>query len=118
MVGTSADDADAYPVALVPAGEAIDDVDAIAGVEEVDGTFTVDAPDLSSSLVKDTGLHVMNFQSERDASAVHADVRGSRAPARHVQGCGQHPSALGMRLACMTSTAEFHKLILRIDAGV
>jgi hypothetical protein len=46
MVGTSADNADAYPVALVPAGESIDDVDAVAGVEVVDSTLTVDAPDL------------------------------------------------------------------------
>ena len=46
MVGTSADDADAYPVALIPAGETVDDVDALAGVEVVDGTLTVDAPDL------------------------------------------------------------------------
>ena len=46
MVGTSADDADAYPVALVPAGESIDDVDAVAGVEVVDSTLTVDTPDL------------------------------------------------------------------------
>lgn len=46
MVGTSADDADAYPVALIPAGETVDNVDAVAGVEVVDGTLTVDAPDL------------------------------------------------------------------------
>ena len=46
VVGTGADDADAYPVALVPAGEAIDDVDALPGVEEIDSTLTVDAPDL------------------------------------------------------------------------
>ena len=46
MVGASANHTDAYPVALVPAGEAIDDVDAFSGVEKVDGTLTVDAPDL------------------------------------------------------------------------
>jgi hypothetical protein len=46
MVGASADNAHADPVALVPAGEAIDDVDALAGVEVVNGTLTVDAPDL------------------------------------------------------------------------
>jgi hypothetical protein len=48
MVGASADDTHADPVALVPAGEAIDDVDALAGVEVVNGTLTVDAPDLGS----------------------------------------------------------------------
>ena len=46
MVGTGADDTDAYPVTLVPAGKSIDNVDAVTGVEVVDSTFTVDAPDL------------------------------------------------------------------------
>jgi hypothetical protein len=46
MVGTSADDSDIDPVALIPAGIAIDDVDAVARVKVVDGTFTVDPPDL------------------------------------------------------------------------
>jgi hypothetical protein len=46
MVGASADDTNAYPVALVPAGESIDDIDAIPGVEVINGTLTVDAPDL------------------------------------------------------------------------
>lgn len=46
VVGAGADNADAYPVALVPAGESIDDVDAVPGVEVVDGTLAVDAPDL------------------------------------------------------------------------
>jgi hypothetical protein len=53
MVGTSADDANAYPVALVPAGEAINDVDAVPGVEVVDGTLTVDTPDLDETLARD-----------------------------------------------------------------
>lgn len=48
MVGAGADDADAYPVALVPAGKAIDDIDAVAGVEVVDGTFAIDTPDLEA----------------------------------------------------------------------
>lgn len=48
MVGTSADDTDAYPVALVPSSKSIDDIDAVSGVEVVNGTFTVDAPDLQS----------------------------------------------------------------------
>jgi hypothetical protein len=46
MVGASAHDTNAYPVALVPAGESIDDIDAIPGVEVINGTLTVDAPDL------------------------------------------------------------------------
>jgi len=46
VVGASANHSYAYPVADVPAGEAIDDIDAVPGVEVVDGTFAVDAPDL------------------------------------------------------------------------
>lgn len=46
VVGASADDADVDPVALVPAGETIDDIDAGAGVEVVDGTLAVNLPDL------------------------------------------------------------------------
>lgn len=52
MVGTSADDTNANPVALVPAGEAIDDVDAVPGVEVVDSTLTVDTPDLDDKVSK------------------------------------------------------------------
>jgi hypothetical protein len=46
MVGTRADDADLDPVALIPAGETVNDVNAVTGVEVVNGTFTVDEPDL------------------------------------------------------------------------
>jgi hypothetical protein len=46
MVRTSANHSYAYPVALIPASESIHDVDPVPGVEVVNGTFTVDAPDL------------------------------------------------------------------------
>lgn len=46
MVGTSADNTDVDAVALVPAGVAIDNVDAVAGVEVVDGTLAVNTPNL------------------------------------------------------------------------
>ena len=46
MVGAGADHAHVDPVALVPAGVPIDDVDAVASVEVVDRAFAVDAPDL------------------------------------------------------------------------
>jgi hypothetical protein len=59
MVGTGADDAYAYPVALVPAGEAINDVDAVPGVEVVNSTLTVDTPDLDERLARDQDAHVM-----------------------------------------------------------
>lgn len=46
VVSTSADNANADAVALIPAGVTIDDIDAVAGVEVIDGTLTVDTPDL------------------------------------------------------------------------
>ena len=51
MVGASADDPHADAVALIPSCKAVDDVDAVAGVEVVDGTLTVDSPDLDSVLL-------------------------------------------------------------------
>lgn len=46
VVGTSADNANADAVALIPAGVTIDNIDAVTGVEVVDSTLTVDTPDL------------------------------------------------------------------------
>lgn len=55
MVGASADNAHADAVLLVPAGISIDDIDAISGVEVVDGTLAVDFPDLTNHVVS---IHV------------------------------------------------------------
>jgi hypothetical protein len=49
MVGTGADNTHPDAVALVPAGEAIDDVDAVSGVEVINCSLTVDSPDLESN---------------------------------------------------------------------
>ena len=46
MVGSSTDNADADAIPFVPAGVAINDVDAVSSVEVVDGAFSVDFPDL------------------------------------------------------------------------
>lgn len=46
MVGTSTDNADSDPVTFVPASKAINDVNPVSGVQVVDGTFTVDPPNL------------------------------------------------------------------------
>lgn len=48
MVGTCADNADVYPVALIPASETVDNVDAIPRVEVIDGTLSVNAPNLDA----------------------------------------------------------------------
>ena len=47
MVGTGADNADVDAVLFVPAGIAIYDVDSISSIEVIDGSFSVDLPDLS-----------------------------------------------------------------------
>jgi hypothetical protein len=46
MIGTGADNSDTDAVPLVPAGVAIDDIDAVSGVEVVNSSFSVDLPDL------------------------------------------------------------------------
>jgi hypothetical protein len=51
MVGARADNADTDPVLFVPASIAVDDVDAVAGVEVVDGTLSVDFPDLGVTML-------------------------------------------------------------------
>lgn len=46
MVGACANDAHLDAVVFIPASVAINDVDAVSGVEVVDGAFAVDLPDL------------------------------------------------------------------------
>jgi hypothetical protein len=52
MVGSGAYHADAYPVALVPTSVSVDDIDAVPGVEVVNGTLAVDSPDLTVLLAQ------------------------------------------------------------------
>jgi hypothetical protein len=51
MVGTSTNNPDLDSVLLVPSRKAVHDVDTVSGVEIVDGTFTVDSPNLITSLL-------------------------------------------------------------------
>jgi hypothetical protein len=46
VVSASANHADSDPVALVPSGVTINDVDSVPGVQVVDSTLAVDSPDL------------------------------------------------------------------------
>lgn len=109
MVGARADNADANAVAFIPAGEAIDDVDAFPGVEVVNGTLTVDTPDLGGCVSGMYSPGTCVSSQNKVASARMADT-GQPSPDRHVQGCEQRTSPSGRRLALMTSVAEFHKL--------
>ncbi len=65
VVGARADDADLDAVLLVPAGIAIDDVDAVAGVEVIDGTFAVDFPDLRRAIMLVAGFVDENMRIGR-----------------------------------------------------
>lgn len=47
MIRSGADDSDIDTVALVPSGEAINDVYSVAGVQIVDRAFSIDFPDLT-----------------------------------------------------------------------
>jgi hypothetical protein len=55
MVGASADDTDADSVLLIPASITVNDIDAVAGVEVVDGTLSVDLPYLGDDFVSISG---------------------------------------------------------------
>lgn len=50
MVGTSADNADLDTVLLIPSCKAVDNIDAIPGVEVVNCTFAIDSPNLSEQI--------------------------------------------------------------------
>ena len=50
MVGTSADNPHPNAISLVPSGEPVHDIDAIPGIEIVDGSFTIDSPHLFEPL--------------------------------------------------------------------
>jgi hypothetical protein len=96
MVSTSAHHADAYPVALVPASISVNNINAVPGVEVIDRTFAVDAPDLDGG--------VSESQTEDSRATLLGttiwDVAGVRCGAaepqrRHVQGCGKQWFSIG-----------------------
>jgi hypothetical protein len=77
VVGASADDADLDLVLLVPSCESVNDVDAIPGVQVVDGTLAVDSPNLLmhvSVCGADSEEHVMR----RIKQFVTCDVGGGK----------------------------------------
>ena len=56
MVGTSTNDPYVDSVAFIPAGESIDNIDAVASVQVVDRSFSVNAPDLHSHVSRVLGF--------------------------------------------------------------
>lgn len=59
MIGTSTDDSDIDAIALVPSGIAIHNVYAVASIEIIDRTFSVDFPCLSSKKSEEVRKHVI-----------------------------------------------------------
>jgi hypothetical protein len=114
VIGASAHHADAYPVALVPAGKSIDDVDAVPGVEVVNGTFTVDSPDLVNLLARETGDTREVFSPEDIVTVVHADA-GQPSPRR---GTCKDRAPSGIPLVCMTSAARSRAKFLRTISAI
>jgi hypothetical protein len=101
MVGASADNANVDAVALVPAGETIDNVDAVAGVEVVYGTLAVDTPDLFKGLSV-VSSDYLSFSSacesggEPGQGPLPTTPDGSSPRARSTGDCG-----VGFRLGSM-----------------
>jgi hypothetical protein len=81
MVSTSADNANAYPVALVPASKSIDNVDAVAGVEVVNSALTVDAPYLPIALATCTSGTRRKSPRDQPSCTTH-DNAGQPSPKR------------------------------------
>lgn len=51
MVSASTDNANVNSVPLIPASETFDNIDAISCIQVVDGTLTINAPDLQIELL-------------------------------------------------------------------
>ena len=48
MIRSSANNSHTDPVPLIPASIAINDIDPVAGIQVVNGAFSIDSPDLGS----------------------------------------------------------------------
>jgi hypothetical protein len=116
MVGTSADNANAYPVALVPAGEAINDVDAVPGVEVVDSTLAVDTPDLDETLARDEDGHVIVCGKDGWMLIRHAGADAGQPSPRSAPRARMRTRS-GMRLAYMTSAAKISQANTAVYVG-
>jgi hypothetical protein len=115
VICAGADNADAYPVALVPTGKSIDDIDAVPGVEVVNRTFAVDTPDLIMSLAK-CRVYIRDAQSE-DVAGISDCGAAEIQHATCKDGSSSRLSS-GMRLACMTSVADLTSHLLRSVLGL
>lgn len=108
MVGTSADNTDVDAVALVPAGETIDNVDTVAGVEVVNSTLAVDTPDLKFDCQYICSAHRDACESEQCKPSRRCRERPKLIACRFA-GCGGLRLGNGQRehvtyAACPAST--------------
>lgn len=136
MVGTSANNTNVDAVAGVPAGETVDDVDAVAGVEVVNGTLAVNSPYLSIQALRSALLVAkMKLSAKISARASFAKIAGSRSPmsagrmissARRVGGKGGEGGIWRRRTSGLmalltgphqTSLEELSSLTIRLSRG-
>ena len=75
MVGARADNADADTVALIPASESIDNVDAVSSVEVVDSTLTVNTPNLRLSVSDSSSCIVTSHGMQDLCKRIHSQSR-------------------------------------------
>ena len=113
MIGTCTDDTNTDAVTLVPAGKAINDIDAVASVQVIDGTLTVDTPDLEErrrKLVRWRTSRTMQATSLacscewRGGNVAHGENAGCEVIAKwNINNLGIRPDALSH---CHTSKAR------------
>lgn len=119
MVGASADDTDADSVLLVPASIAINDVDAVAGVEVVDSTLSVDLPDLKSIIVSTYKLASLIISLRHCFTSCPGHRTGNYTPANQPANSfvGGRPWTLPARLPNPASRARADRSGPGRDAG-
>ncbi len=77
MVGTSANNADSDSVSLVPAGISVDNVDAASRIQVVNGSLTVDFPNLEET-ARVSQIVVCNGDTRDDAGGSFARLLSAR----------------------------------------
>jgi hypothetical protein len=83
MVGTSANNTDSNAIPLVPASKPVYDIDAVPGVEIIDGSFTVDSPYLFIVSNFARLSRVKDFRAREEGLLAETENAGKNQP--HLQ---------------------------------
>jgi hypothetical protein len=82
MVGTSTNDPDPDSVLLIPSSKAVYNIDTISGVEVVDGTFTVDSPNLTTNTLATLIQLLINGRIKGVSTWSLASIAEGKRPSR------------------------------------